>query len=159
LSYRLIYPFDETGIRPDLAKAIFKKFGLEFGSIISVPVNVQFLKKDRTWTTVDMFFDTGAVISLLSGYVGEEIGIENYVSYKLFGISKKEECMVPVRIARVKVRLIDLYGNMSPELDIWAAFAEETVPHVLGMKDIINKFKFESNPKEKKLYLTWKNNS
>lgn len=88
-----------------------------------------------------MLFDTGAGISLLSGYVGEEIGISNYVAHKLTGISKKEECMVDVKISRIKVRLIDSYGNISPEFDLWAAFAEGLVPHVLGMKDIADKFK------------------
>jgi len=156
LSYRLVYPFDETGIRPDLAKTIFERFGFEFGSMISVPVIVQFLKKDGTWTTVDMFFDTGAIVSLLSAQVGEEVGLEKYVSHRLSGISKKEECTVPVRVSRVKARLVDSYGNMSPEIDLWAAFAEEAVPNVLGMKDIISRFKFETDPAEKKLYLTWK---
>jgi len=156
LSCRLVYPFDETGIRPDLAEAILKEFGLDFGLMTSVPVNAQFLKQDGTWITIDMFFDTGAVISLVSAHVGEEIGLRKYVSHRLSGISRKEECVVPVRISRVRTRLIDSYGNISPEFDLWVAFAEESVPNVLGMKDIIQRFNFKADMKAKKLYLEWK---
>jgi len=64
--------------------------------------------------------------------------------------------MIPVRISRVKARLIDSEGSVSPEFDLWVAFAEESVPHVLGMKDIIQNFDFKTDLKAKKLYLEWK---
>lgn len=100
-------------------------------------------------------FDTGAGISLLPRYESREIGVERCVPHKLTGISKREECLVPVKISRVKSRLIDSQGSLSPEFELWVAFAErDDVPSILGMKDIINSFKLETDPEEKKLYLT-----
>jgi len=157
LSSRLVFPFEETRISPKIAKAIKEEFGIEFSFIISVPVLAQFLKADGSWRTVEAVFDTGAGISLLPRYEGREIGVERYAPHKLTGISKREECLVPVKISRVKPRLIDSQGSTSPEFELWVAFAErDDVPSILGVKDIINSFKLETDPEEKKLYLTWK---
>ena len=156
MSYKLVFNFDESRLKPELEQTIREKFQTEFGVVTTIPVTVQLLKADGRWTTVEAFFDTGAVISLFSKQVGEEIGITRFVPHRLSGISKREECMLAVRLAKARARLVDIMGNTSPELDIWVAFAEEPVPHVLGMKDIINKFRLESDPVEKKFYLTWK---
>jgi len=117
----------------------------------------QFLKADGSWRTVEAVFDTGAGISLLPRYESREIGVERSVPHMLTGISKREECLVPVKTSRVRSRLIDSQGSMSPEFALWVAFAErDDVPSILGMKDVINSFKFETDPEGKKLYLTWK---
>jgi len=156
LSYRLIFPFEETRIHPTIAEEIRKQLNLDFGLVTSIPVLARFLKADGSWRTVEMIFDTGAGISLLPRYVGEEIGIKRYVNHKLTGISKREECLIPVRISKVRTKLIDSKGNSSPEFEIWVAFADrDDVPSVLGMKDIINNFRFKSDIKEKALYLEW----
>lgn len=156
MSYRLVFEFEQVGIRPDLARSFREVFKQDFGFVTTVPVGVQFLKRDGTWTTVEAMFDTGASVSLFSKQVGEEIGIGNYVSHRLSGIARKEECMVLVKISRVRTRLIDSEGKVSPEFDLWVAFAEESVPHALGMKDIIQHFDFKTDLKAKKLYLEWK---
>lgn len=154
MSFKLIFDFEEGRIRPELKQRIYETFRQDFGYVTSIPMSVQFLKKDGMWTTVDAIFDTGAGISLFSKQVGEEIGIDKCVLHKLSGIAKKEECLIPVKLSMAKARLIDSYGNVSPEFDLWVAFAEEMVPHVLGMKNIVEHFEFESI--EKKLYLSWK---
>jgi len=156
LSYKLIFPFEENRIHPTIAEEIRKQLNLDFGFVTSIPILARFLKADGTWRTVEMIFDTGAGISLLPRHVGEEIGIKKYVNHKLTGISKREECLVPVKISRVKAKLIDSEGNMSPEFEIWVAFADrDDVPSVLGMKDIIDKFTFKSDMKAKILYFEW----
>lgn len=154
MSFKLVFDFEEGRIRSELKQRIYETFRQDFGYVTSIPMSVQLLKRDGMWTTVDAIFDTGAGISLFSKQVGEEIGISKFVSHKLLGIARKEECMIPVRLSMAKARLIDSYGNVSPEFDLWAAFAEEMVPHVLGMKNIIRHFEFESV--ETKLYLSWK---
>jgi hypothetical protein len=156
LSYKLVFPFEESRIHPKIAEEIRKELNLDFGFVTSIPVLARFLKADGTWRTVETIFDTGAGISLLPRYVGEEIGIKKYVNHKLTGISKREECLVPVRISKVRTKLIDSKGNISPEFKIWVAFADrDDVPSVLGMKDIIDNFSFKSDAKQKTLYLEW----
>lgn len=156
MSYRLVFPFEESRISPKIAEEIKKELNLDFGFVTSIPVLARFLKADGTWRTVEMVFDTGAGISLLPRYVVEEIGVKKYVNHKLSGISKREECLIPVKISKVRTKLIDSKGNMSPEFEIWVAFADrDDVPSVLGMKDIIDNFRFTSNIKEKTLYLEW----
>lgn len=156
MSSRLAFPFEETRMAPNIADLIRKEFGIDFSFITSIPVLVQFLRKDGSWHTIEAIFDTGAGISLLPKNEEKEIGVTRYVAHKLSGISRKEECLVPARISRVKSRLLDSYGSKSPEFELWVAFAErDDVPTILGMKDMINNFRFESDPQQKKLYLVW----
>lgn len=155
MSSKLIFDFRKVRIKPELEESFRKEFEEEFGFIISFPVLVQFLRKDGSWMTLEAIFDTGASISLFSKQVGDEIGIEKYVPHRLTGISRKDECSIPVRITKVKARLIDSIGNVSPEFDLWVAFAEISVPHVLGMKGIAERFEFKTDLKAKRLYLEW----
>lgn len=153
--FRLIFSFERSRIKPDIEQSIRSVLQQDFGQITAIPIDVQLRKADNSWITVEAMFDTGATISLFSKTVGEEIGISKYVPHKISGISRKHEALVPIKVARVYARLIDEFGNMSPEFELWCAFAEEMVPNVLGMKDIVDRFKFESDPKENRLVLTW----
>lgn len=104
-----------------------------------------------------MTFDTGASISLVPKYIGVELSVQTYVPHELIGIAKRKECMVQVKISRVVMKIEDVYGNVSPEFDVWVAIAErDDVPTVLGMKGILNNFWFESDPLQEKLYMMWK---
>lgn len=156
MSYRLCFDFEEVEVKSELASSFKEMFDLDFGFITSIPIGVQFLTRDGTWITIEAVFDTGANISLFSRQIGEEIGIVNFISHQLSGIARKKECIIPVKISRVKVRLIDTEGKISPEFDLWVAFAEESVPHALGMKDIIQFFDFKTDSKKKRFYLDWK---
>jgi len=155
LSSKLFFPFKETTVRPELARKICEAFGLEFNHITSIPVTTLFKKHEGTWTTgINMTFDTGAGISLLPNYLYDELSVQNYVPHQVAGISR--EMLVNVRISRATAKLIDLHGTSSPEFDLWVAFADrDDVPSLLGMKDVVNKVKFELNPKEKTLSLEW----
>jgi hypothetical protein len=153
---RLVFPFGER-VDTKTARSIMEEFGAEFGSITSIPVDTQFLKVDGSWLTVETVFDTGANMSLLPRYAGVNIGIVKYVSSKLSGILRKEECAVPIRIAKVMARLLDDQGNTSPAFELWTAFAErDDVPSLLGTKGIMDNFKLEADPVARNLYLTWK---
>lgn len=158
MSSKLIFSYKETRLKPELDRNIYEVFGIYFGEVSSIPITAIFKKSDGTWTpAVNAVFDTGAGISLLPRRVSEDLGIDKYVPHKLAGISKKPECLLPVSITRIKSKILDSYGNESPEFDMWVALADrDDVPSILGMKDIINNFKFESDPVEKKLYLMWK---
>ena len=83
MSSKLVYEFEEVEARPELKRSFRKVFKLDFGVITTIPIGIQFLKKDGTWTTVEAIFDTGASISLFPKQVGEEIGIAKYVSHRL----------------------------------------------------------------------------
>lgn len=94
--YKLVFDFEEVEVRAELASSFRKVFKLDFGLVTKIPVWVQFLKKDGAWTTVEAIFDTGASISLFSKQIGGEIGIAKYIPYRLMGIARREECMVPL---------------------------------------------------------------
>lgn len=154
MSSRLTFEYEDTEIKPQIAQAIRQIFGEDFGSVTTIPVDVQLLKRNGSWTTTEAYFDIGAGISLFSKQVGEEVGLHKFVSHELSGIALKRECVVPVKISKVRVRLLDIEGRTSPEFTIWAAFVEQPVPQVIGMKGVINRFKFESDPSNRKFYLS-----
>lgn len=157
MSSRLVFSYRETKVKPDLEERIYEAFKTDFGYITSIPVTGVFKKKDGSWTSaINMTFDTGAAISLLPKWISKELEVDKYAPHELTGISKKPECLLPVNISRVTVKLLDIYGEESPEFELWVAFADrDDVPTILGMKDVVSNFRFESDPKEKKLYLIW----
>jgi len=158
LSSKLSFPFEKTLPSSDFTDRIYEEFKTEFGLLPSVPVLARFKKPDGSWTKrLVMIFDTGATISLLPKSIGVQLSVQRYVSHRLIGIAKRKECEIPVKIARAVMKIEDAYGNTSPELQVWVAIAErDDVPTVLGMKGIMDNFRFEADPSEEKLYLTWK---
>lgn len=153
MSSRLVFEFEDIEIKPQIVRRIRQEFKEEFGKITTIPIDVQLQRRDGSWTTTEAYFDTGAGISLFSQQVGEEIGLEKFVLHELTGIAVKKACLVPVKISKVKVRFLDVEGKFSPEFSIWAAFAEQPVPQVIGMKGIIEKFQFETDPANGRFYL------
>lgn len=158
MSSKLSFPFEKTLPSADFTDRIYEESKTEFGLLTSVPILARFKKPDGSWTRrIVMVFDTGATISLLPKYVGVQLSVQRYVSHRLIGIAKRKECEIPVKIAQVVMRIEDMYGVTSPELQVWVAIAErDDVPIVLGMKGIMSNFRFEADPSEEKLYLTWK---
>ena len=88
--------------------------------------------------------DTGAILSLLPSDILKQLPARKTFSHTLWGIVDKKECLLDVRLASIPVTLIDDFGMIAHEINIVCAFTEEQrAPMLLGMKDFLEKFKYE----------------
>ena len=102
----------------------------------------------------DLYFDTGASITVLPRRICQKLKIERFIEDKLTGISPEETCKIPVKIFNTKARLEDPYGNITKEFEIWIACSErdDTSP-LLGIRNILDQFETETNPIKGELIL------
>lgn len=79
---------------------------------------------------------------------------EKVGKYKMFGITKKEECSIPVDIGKITCIIVDDSGNQTKELNIFAFLAQtDKIPLILGFKDLLEKFNFVFNFNKNIAYL------
>ena len=102
----------------------------------------------RELIPIDAIIDTGAILSLfpksvLSSY--HNIVTEDHT---LWGIVDTPECQVPAKLAKVTIRLQDVNNLKSQHLGVTAAFsADNSMPALIGMKDILSQFSSQTDPK------------
>lgn len=84
--------------------------------------------------------DTGAIVSLLPKRVWGRLPIEIIGDHYIKGIVKKKECTLPVKIAKVKNKLIDEFGNETSEFitTVYCVDSDD-VPLILGLKEVMDK--------------------
>jgi hypothetical protein len=99
-----------------------------------------------------MIYDTGATLSLLPSRYADEFEVELHVPIILGGIVPGAQ--LKATLTKLTLRLEDVYGKTSPEIEAWVAIAErDDVPPVLGMKDVSSTHRLIVDPEEGRFYL------
>jgi len=152
LSLRLTYRISKIPFQPETVNSVKRAYGIDIGEGQVYGVFVSFRTREG-WTGLHrMIYDTGAVVSLLPLRFYNMLGVQKYAPIKLTGIAPEVE--VKARLTRVRLRLEDIEGNLSPEIETWVAIAErDDVPRVIGLKDIANTHRLTVDPKEQRFYL------
>ena len=100
--------------------------------------------------------DTGAYMTLLPQRAFGELKPEKFVRYSLFGVKTIPECAVECAIAPLRLRIMDSWGNISPELPIWAAISlGDDIPSLLGMKGGLDQYDHNWKVSAKLLEITF----
>jgi hypothetical protein len=122
--------------------------------IIRLKCGIQF-KTKKGWTKpYSCIIDTGAHTSVIPLSIWKKLVYKTTGDYKMYGLSKKEECSVPVSIGKITCIIVDETANQSKELSIFAFLAKtDQVPVIIGFKDILEKFKLVSNFNESIAYM------
>lgn len=118
--------------------------------IIRLKCGVQFKTKDGWTKPYPVIVDTGAHTSVIPLSIWKKLIYEKLGEYKMFGLSKKEECSIPVDIGKITCIIVDESGNQTNELDIFAFLAQtDQVPLILGFKGLLERlnvvFNFNKN--------------
>ena len=144
----LRFPIRRINAKPNLA-AKLKILGKE-PFIQRVLADIKFVGTDGIESNpVSAIVDTGALISLfpitfLQYYPGLKV-----LDHTLWGIVDAPECHVQAKIGVVEIRLIDISGTASRRLSVVDAFStNESIPILIGMKDIIGTFSSKINARE-----------
>lgn len=122
--------------------------------IIRVKAVIQFKLKDGWSKPYPAIVDTGAHTSVIPPSIWKRILYEKVGEYKMFGISKKEECAIPVDVGEISCILVDESGNQTKELGAFAFLATtDNVPLILGFKGVLERFNFVCNFSENLVYV------
>ena len=123
-------------------------------NIIRLKCGIQLKTKDGWTQPYSAIIDTGAHTSVIPLSIWKELACERKGEYKMFGISKKEECSIPVDIGKITCIIIDEFGNCTKELTIYAFLAKtDKVPLIIGFKDLLEKFNAVFNFNKKIAYI------
>ncbi len=116
------------------------KSGVELHKGIRLLTVMQFLAV-KGWGEPEIaIVDTGAPISLVPyriwrKYINEVIG-----ETELRGVIPKKECVMPVKVAIVRIRLVDPeYTTEEIELKAYLALSED-VPLIIGFENLLSEF-------------------
>ena len=152
MSLRLTYRISKIPFQPETIDSVKRVYGIDIGEGQVYGVFVSF-RTSEGWTGLHrMIYDTGAVVSLLPFRFYNILGVQKYAPVELTGIAPEIE--VKARLTRVTLRLEDISGKLSPQIEAWVAIAErDDVPRVIGLKDIADTHKLTVDPKEQKFYL------
>ncbi|HUY00903.1 MAG TPA: hypothetical protein VMV49_15180 [Candidatus Deferrimicrobium sp.] len=114
-------------------------------------IPIQILNIDKTLLLeTKAVVDTGAIFSLLPGYLLTQIPNLQTISYEMWGIVDTKECKIEVELANIPVILKDDSNNCSPVVLITAAFAKKVkVPILLGMKGLLANYSYSFDAKNK----------
>jgi hypothetical protein len=84
--------------------------------------------------------DTGAPISLIPYKIWRKCQTEVIGEAELKGVIPKEECVMPVKVAKIKLRLIDpMYATEIIETNAYLA-QNDNVPLLIGFEKLLSEF-------------------
>jgi hypothetical protein len=116
---------------------------------IFIPIQILNLDKSLLLETKAVV-DTGAIFSLLPGYLLTQFSNLQTVSYEMWGILDAKECKIEVELANIPIILKDDSNNYSPIVLITTAFAKKVkVPILLGMKGLLANYSYSFDAKNK----------
>lgn len=130
----------------------------DYGHIIRLICSVKF-KTPHDWTKIhNAIVDTGAHTSVIPLEIWQDIETNILLDYQMRGIVPKEECKVPIKIAKVKAILFDEFDNKTPELELFAFLSlTKDVPLILGFKSLLEKFRVCFDYKENRGFIETRN--
>lgn len=94
------------------------------------------------WTDVyEAIVDTGAHVSLIPLSIWQESVRAELADHTVRGIVPKPDCSLPVKLGKLRYRLLDREGHRTKPLDIHAFLAPtDEVSLILGFKDLLMQF-------------------
>lgn len=123
-------------------------------SIIRLKCGAQFKTKNGWTKPYPAIIDTGAHTSVIPLSIWKQTTHELLGDYKMFGIAKKEECSIPVKIGKVMGIIVDEFGNQSNELNCCALLADtDNVPLIIGFKGVLENFRVVFDYKKNVAYV------
>lgn len=149
----------QLSIRVNLT--ILKQFDIEllekvpdYGEFLRIVGWVQF-KKLKGWTEPSQaIIDTGAYTSLFPISLWQDFEVKIISDHYVRGLVPKKQCKIDVRIGWISCKVIDKEGNITPEIKFRAFLAlVDNIPLILGLKDLLDKFKLIIDPIEKSGYI------
>lgn len=116
------------------------KSGIELHKGIRLLGIIQFLSHN-SWNDPEYaIIDTGAPISLVPQYLWENSAISVMGDTELRGVIQKKECILPVKVAKIILRLMDI-KYLTKEIEIKAYLApNDNVPLIIGFEDLLSEF-------------------
>jgi len=109
--------------------------------IVRLRCYVQFEKTSGDVSIHDALIDTGAFISLIPFSIWKDADVKRLGSHSVGGIISKQECVIPVIIGKVDIRLID-EENQTEKINIHAYLAlTDEIPLIIGFKDVLSSFR------------------
>jgi hypothetical protein len=111
--------------------------------VIRLIATVRFVQADGSlFESLYAIVDTGAHTSVLPLALWQRLAVEIDAEDIAFGgINDRPECRVPASLGRVKCRLTDETGQLSPELDVPCFLAKTNrVPLILGFAGLLSQF-------------------
>lgn len=116
------------------------KNGVELHKGIRLFTMAQFLTTKGWAKTEIAIVDTGAPISLIPNRIWKRCQSEIIGETELKGVISKKECIMPVKVALIEVRLIE-YEYVTQRLKIKAYLASiDEVPLIIGFENMLSKF-------------------
>ncbi len=98
--------------------------------------------------------DSGAPFCLIPERIWKQCKVEILGTHFVQGVAKKPECIVPVQVGRITLRLLSR-GRLAKSLRVTAFLAESNdVPLLLGFHDVLNRFTLYVNKRTRRAYLT-----
>lgn len=117
--------------------------------------NAQF-QINNVWTnSYAAIIDTGAPFSLIPLEIWQNIQVEIIAdSLVIRGLVPNKHCFLPVKVAKITLRLIDDEEHISKPLAIKAYLASTNkVPCIIGFQDILSEIRVYFSYKEKVAYI------
>ena len=126
----------------------------DYDGLIRILCDIRF-KTLNGWSIAESaIIDTGAFTSILPLSLWEELEVEILANYFVRGLVPKKECKINVKVGWIKGRIVDNEGNATFETKFRAFLAlVDTIPIIIGFKDLLEKFKLIVNSIEKIAYL------
>lgn len=121
---------------------VFEDHELKDHKIIRLKVGIQ-LRTEMGWTQpYSAIIDTGAHLSVIPFSLLKEISYQKTQKYRIFGLSKKEECSFNGQVAQITALLVDENGNQTKEITFPAFLAQtDQIPLILGFGHLLEKLR------------------
>lgn len=98
--------------------------------------------------------DTGASISLFPEAWATDLNLSDGIEYEFYGVYRKDDCLLPVTLRQIDLKIYDGYGTEGLLKNIWVAFTKvEEAPILLGVKDVLENMNFSFNKEKNEMIL------
>ncbi len=116
--------------------------------------NVQIIEPSGDFPILRAIIDTGASISLLN--VSQLAALaSDTLPYTLKGLKHGTEYQIPTQLFPVSLCIFDEQNNRTPPLQVMVAVSDlPGCPNILGMLDLLEKFKIHIDPDLAIMFLT-----
>ncbi|KXA99821.1 hypothetical protein AKJ42_02460, partial [candidate division MSBL1 archaeon SCGC-AAA261C02] len=159
----LVFPLKKITAPRRLKYELGPKWTRSSDSLYFPVISARIMKGDGTYSEklLSFILDSGAMMSVLSKKLAEHLNLETFGKCEISGAVLKKECRIPAKLSKIKMKLVDERGKLSPELNLTAAVPEiDEVPSVISLNDLMGRFEISMNSREKKInFILFEENS